>query len=570
MKAAQVLDHFDRISDAPGAIPRLRGFVLDLAVRGKLVEQDPNDEPASELLKRISAERVRLIRADEIKERDVLPPINAEEVPFDVPVRWELVRLGEALQLINGRAFKPTEWSHSGLPIIRIQNLNDPAAAFNFCNVSIPDKFHVNTGDFLISWSGTPGTSFGAHIWDRGHAILNQHIFRVKVIGDAFLLPFLKLAINSRLLELIDQAHGGVGLQHITKPKLERLPLTVPPLAEQYRIVAKVDELMALCDRLGAAQTERQSRRDRLAATSLHRLNNGVNGNEFRGHARFYLYNLPRLTTRVEHIQQLRQTILNLAVRGKLVPQNPNDEPASELLKRIQREKEQLIKTGEVKRAPPPAPINSAALPFSIPSGWSWVRVQQLLEPKREISYGVIKLGSEPNEGGIPTLRCSDVKSRYLDISRVRKVSEDIEREYSRTRLVGGEILLNIRGTLGGVALVPLVLNGYNVAREVAVIPISKEVFGSYLVNVMASPYFWDVILESLRGIAYKGLNLSLLRLFEIPLPPLAEQHRIVAKVDEMMALCDRLEAQLATTQTESCRLLEAVLREALRGAHGE
>ena len=131
----------------------------------------------------------------------------------------------------------------------------------------------------------------------------------------------------------------------------------LPPLAEQHRIVAKVDELMALCDRLEAAQAERESRRDKLAAASLHRLNNGADADEFRDHARFHLRHLPRLTTRPEHIQQLRQTILNLAVRGKLVPQDPNDEPASELLKRIKGEKERLIGTGSIRKEKPCRPL---------------------------------------------------------------------------------------------------------------------------------------------------------------------------------------------------------------------
>jgi type I restriction enzyme S subunit len=301
MNPAQLLAHFDRISEAPDAIPRLRRFILDLAVRGKLVEQDPSDEPASELLRQIQAEKAPLVAAGHGRRHDALPTIESDEVPFGVPPMWALVRLGDALRLVNGRAFKPTEWSKSGLPIIRIQNLNDRQAPFNFCDTSIPDRFHVKTGDFLISWSGTPGTSFGAHIWDRGPAILNQHIFRAELIGDAFLPAFLKLAINSRLLELIDQAHGGVGLQHVTKPTLERLPLTLPPLAEQHRIVAKVDELMALCDRLGAAQAERENRRDRLVAASLDRLNQPGDAGDtpvFGDHARFHLSHLPRLTTR--------------------------------------------------------------------------------------------------------------------------------------------------------------------------------------------------------------------------------------------------------------------------------
>src|SRR5262249_8324476 len=156
----------------------------------------------------------------------------------------------------------------------RIQNLNNVNAPFNHCDSDqIDDRHIIDNGSFLISWSGTPGTSFGAFIWDRGRAALNQHIFKCVQIGSAYDDRFLRLAINGRLDEMIAKAHGGVGLQHITKGKLENLVLSLPPVAEQKSIVAKVDELMVLCDRLDAAQAEREGRRDRLLRASLHRLN---------------------------------------------------------------------------------------------------------------------------------------------------------------------------------------------------------------------------------------------------------------------------------------------------------
>jgi type I restriction enzyme S subunit len=181
----------------------------------------------------------------------------------------------------------------------------------------------------------------------------------------------------------------------------------------------------------------------------------------------------------------------------------------------------------------------------------------------------VIKLGTEPKTGGVPTLRCSDVKPGFIALSGIRKVSEEIESEYVRMRLFGGEVLINIRGTLGGVAKVPDSMHDYNVAREVAVIPISFKLDGDYIVYVMLSPYFWETIQENLRGIAYKGLNLGTLREFLVPLPPLAEQRRIVAKVDELMALCDRLEESLAAGNDTCCRLLDALLVEALAPQEG-
>ena len=156
------------------------------------------------------------------------------------------------------------------MPIVRIQNLNNPNAGFNYCDPLIVDERHlIGDGAFLISWSGTPGTSFGAFIWQRGNGALNQHIFRCVQVGAAFEPRFLRLAINTQLDVLISQAQGGVGLQHVTKGTLEKLPLALPPFAEQHRIVAKVDELMALCDQLEAQLTTTQTDSRRLLEAVL-------------------------------------------------------------------------------------------------------------------------------------------------------------------------------------------------------------------------------------------------------------------------------------------------------------
>jgi type I restriction enzyme, S subunit len=563
MNPAQLLNHFDRISEAPDAIPRLRRFVVDLSVRGKLVEQRDNDEPASDLLNRIQAEKARLVKAGDIRKQEVLVAIEPEEVPFEVPKSWALVRLGDALELINGRTFRPNEWGKSGLPIIRIQNLNNSDAPFNYCDLPIPEKFHVRTSDFLISWSGTPGTSFGAHIWERGHALLNQHIFRTELIGTAFLPAFLKLAINSRLLELIDQAHGGVGLQHITKPKLENLPLTLPPLSEQHRIVAKVDELMGLCDQLEAAQAERERRRDRLAAASLHRLNQPAYADApevLRANARFYLNHLPCLAARPDQIKKLRQTILNLAVRGQLVPQNPIDEPATELLKRIRAER--------AGSDSPPPPIDEDSVPFRLPLGWQWVRFGELIT--------AAGAGWSPKSEGFPrsgdtwgVLKVSSVSwDRFLACENKQLLPGVTPPE--RAQVHTGDFLISRANTS------ELVAKCVVVDREPRNLILSDkivrlQIVGSCnkkflcLVNNHAA-YARSYYAEEASGtsLSMKNVSRGVIYALPIPLPPSAEQHRIVAKVDQLMSLCDQLEAQLTTAQTERRSLLEAVLHEAL------
>ena len=156
------------------------------------------------------------------------------------------VELGTICSLRNGRAFKPDEWSNDGVPIVRIQNLNDDTKDFNYCNFKVEEKFYINSGDLLFSWSGTPGTSFGAFFWARGFAVLNQHIFRVDVDEDVISKKYLRYALNSKLNHIIEQAHGGVGLKHITKGKLESIQIPLPPLEEQKRIAAILDKADAI------------------------------------------------------------------------------------------------------------------------------------------------------------------------------------------------------------------------------------------------------------------------------------------------------------------------------------
>ncbi len=158
---------------------------------------------------------------------------------------WPEVPIGQLCELVNGRAFKPSDWTGDGLPIVRIQNLNDHGAPFNRFNGEVRDRFLIDSGELLFSWSGTPGTSFGAFFWRRGRAVLNQHIFRV-LVREGVDANYFRYAINARIDRIIDQAHGGVGLQHITKDKLEATPLPLPPLLEQRRIADILDKADAV------------------------------------------------------------------------------------------------------------------------------------------------------------------------------------------------------------------------------------------------------------------------------------------------------------------------------------
>jgi len=166
----------------------------------------------------------------------------------ELPEGWIWIKIKDVCKLINGRAFKPSEWSSEGLPIIRIQNLNNPNAVLNYCNFEVEKKFLVNDGQLLFAWSGTPGTSFGAHIWNRGKAVLNQHIFKVEIQEEEIDKTYLMHLINHNVSEYIRKAHGTAGLAHITKGKFENSFISLPPFSEQKRIVDKIEELFTELD----------------------------------------------------------------------------------------------------------------------------------------------------------------------------------------------------------------------------------------------------------------------------------------------------------------------------------
>jgi len=245
---------------------RLRKSVMQLAVQGKLVPQDPADEPASALLERIRSERAAFMKVKKLKapkggesiiyrasdggyyeKRGKGEPVCIDdEIPFEVPAGWEWARVGSLSNLINGKAFKPSDWTTEGLPIVRIQNLNTPTSPFNRYDGEVDEAFHLHGGELLFAWSGTPGTSFGAHIWYGGEALLNQHIFKMEFSEENIDKNYFRLALNQRVLELIGLAHGSAGLQHVTRGVFEATLIPIPPLFEQARIVKAANKLLRL------------------------------------------------------------------------------------------------------------------------------------------------------------------------------------------------------------------------------------------------------------------------------------------------------------------------------------
>jgi type I restriction enzyme S subunit len=558
MNAQRLLAHYEEIADGAEAIARLRRFILDLAVRGKLVPQDAGDEPASDLLKRIATERTRLVKAGAIRKPKAIPRLA--ETPFPIPSNWLWSQLAEIGVLSpRNEAHDTLEASFVPMPLI--------AAEYGVANQhevrpwgEIKKGYtHFAEGDVGLAkitpcFENGKSSVFRNLTGGIGSGTTELHIVRPIFIDQDYILLFLK---SPHFIGAgIPKMTGTAGQKRVPTEFFAHSPFPLPPLAEQHRIVAKVDELMGLCDQLEAARAGREAVRERLAAASLARLNS-PDPDTFEVDARFALDELPALTARPDQIKALRQTILNLAVRGKLVPQDPNDEPASELLKRIATERTRLVKAGAIRK--PKAIPRLAETPFPIPSNWLWSQLAEIgvLSPRNEahdtLEASFVPMPLIAAEYGVANQHevrpWGEIKKGYTHFAEgdvgLAKITPCFENGKS-------SVFRNLTGGIG---------SGTTELHIVRPIFIDQD----YILLFLKSPHFIGAGIPKMTGTAgQKRVPTEFFAHSPFPLPPLAEQHRIVAKVDALMALCDRLEASLTATAATRRRLLDALLAEAL------
>jgi len=564
MSAERLLAQYEKIADAPDAIAQLRRFVLDLAVRGKLVPQDPYDEPASELLKRIAKENGRLVTTGEIKKASVVADLTVSNHGLSTPNGWVITNIQSVFESVTDGDHLPPPKADAGIPFLVIGNVRSQRIDFAGSRF-VPSEYYEaldairrpKKGDPLYTLVGSYGIP--VIVRDDRPFCVQRHIgiLRPSRLVDVI---FFARAMESQLA--FDQATAcatGIAQKTVPLSGLRKLLIPLPPLAEQLRIAAKVDELMSLCDRLEAARGSREAVRDRLAAASLARLN-APDPETFQADARFALDVLPALTTRPDQIEYLRQTILNLAVRGKLVPQDPNDEPASELLRRIAKEIAAYGKANRIGQSNA-EPIPADDLPFSAPHGWQWTRLCALF---KVITDGDHQPPPRADEG-VAFLTIGNITTGRLDFSGCRLVPESYFKSLAAYRTPAkGDILYTVVGATYGRPAVVDADRGFCVQRHIAILKPVETMSLRFLVTLLASPLIYDQATRSTTGTAQPTIALRPLRNFLAPLPPLAEQRRIVAKVDALMALCDRLEASLTATAATRRRLLDALLAEAL------
>lgn len=532
-------------------IDRLRALILDLAVRGKLVPQEAGDEPARELLKRVDKNRARTFP----KLKSAPNPVSANTNAV-IPQGWETVRLDRLANSQAGFAFKSKGFNevHAGLPLIRIRDVGQPFTG-TFYAGEYREEFVVTEGDYLISMDG----EFRVATWPGPDALLNQRVSRLQFYGEQVSQAFVAMVLQ-RELKKLQGVKAYTTVDHLSGKQIAETNVVLPPLAEQRRIVAKVDELMALCDALERESAGAMAAHQALVEILLATLVNSADATDLaRDWARLERH-FDTLFTTDASIDALKQVILDLAVRGKLVRQNAGDESATALLKSIVASNSKRVASGQSKKMRSNSEGESGTPSFPLPNNWLWTTLDRLAFKLTDGAHHTPTY----MDHGVPFLSVKDMSSGILDFSDTRFISAEQHAElFKRCDPEMGDLLITKVGTTG----VPVIVNTeqtFSLFVSVALVKAPWHFLSvEFLKLTVDSPFVRKQSADGTQGIGNKNLVLRTIGAFNIPLPPLAEQRRIVAKVDALMALCDALKARLADAAQMQRHLADAITQRA-------
>ena len=533
MNAATVLQQFDHLAAAPNGIAKLRELVLQLAVQGRLLPDT----------------------ATHFSSRD----------------DWQESTLDQIGQWAIGSGFPKREQGRSDAPIpfCKVSDMNRQGNELEI--LSTANTIDEATARRLRAKIHPPGTVIFPKIGGAIATNKRRILVRPTAIDNNCLGIVPSMACSTdwlfvflRSIDLM-KYQSGTSVPALSQRVIGSIRILVPPLPEQKRIVAKVDELMALCDDLEAKQQGVRTKQIALNRASLQALTEPNGGSltaawhRVRDHFD-HLYTVP------DTVAELRQTILQLAVMGRLIPQDPNDGPASELLKKIQAEKQRLIAEGKIRKSKAVPEIEDEELPFAIPAGWMWQRLQAI---SLDVHYGYTA-SADATVTDTKLLRITDIQNDSVDWESVPGCRIE-DSEIGKYALQEGDVVIaRTGGTIGKSYLVDS--------------PPERALFASYLIRVipampseprflklfLGSPLYWDQLREGSKGTGQPNVNATSLKGLALPLPPLAEQKRIVAKVDQLMALCNDLETRLQQTQADADNLLVAIVHELVGSPRGE
>jgi type I restriction enzyme, S subunit len=535
--------HFDLIARAPGGVARLRELILTLAVQGKLAPQDPSDEPASELLKKIRAAKDRLIEEGKIKRDKPLAEIADEEKPFELPTGWVWVRLPEIYYSISPSSNK------------LLSSAVKPEGEFPVVDQGQKAIAGFTDDESLLIHIPGPVVIFGDHTKAIKYVDFD---FVAGADGTKILRPVFQdekfFAWQLRNYSLEDRGYA----RHFKV--LNSCLYALPPIREQSRIVTRVEELMQLCDALEAQGQLEAEQHARLVSTLFDSLLQSDTPEALADNWQRIATHFDLLLDRPEAVDALEQTILQLAVRGLLVPQDSTDEPASVLLQKIRTEKDHLIAQGKIKRDKPLPPITDEEKPFELPDGWQWVRLNALLQ---KIGAGSTPLGGKEVyvSSGVKFLRSQNVWDDGLRLSSVAYIRPETHAKMAGTVVLPNDLLFNITGaSIGRCALVPSDFDEANVSQHVTIVRTVLPVLNAFLHKVLVSRHVQQTVMDVQVGVSREGLSIAKLGNFLIPMPPLAEQSRIVTRFNELRSLCSDLRARILAGQSVQKTLADALV----------
>jgi type I restriction enzyme S subunit len=540
----RLLENFAVLAEAPGGVKRVRELILDLAVTGRLVSHGQG--------------------AAVVESAEGRAATDFYEPGFDVPSHWRWLALGSACRFIDYRGRTPTKTSQ-GVRLLTAKNVRagyvreEPVEYIaerdyaGWMTRGIPEH-----GDVLFTTEAPLGNV--AQLLVRERVALAQRIITLHPMSGLD-SAYVKTALMTPLIQssIVKRATGTTA-QGIKASRLKLIPIPLPPLAEQTRIVAKVDQLMALCDDMEARQAKQRDRAARMSRAALVELAAAEGPEELAACWQRVADDFGAIIEAQGSVSLLRETILELGVRGTLERQSAADQPAEALLQHIVAERER-IKPGSSSE--PVRLYAESAATHTLPPSWRWGSLEMVTHPVRVVRYGMLMPGPDQPTGPL-YVKVRNMKNGVIDVASLPRTTPEIYGKYAGAALGKGDLLMSIRGSYGGVALVPDEIEGANITQDSARIAPLPWIDRVFLMYVLRAPLCQDYFAAVAKGAAVQGLNISDIRRTPIPLPPLAEQRRIVAKVDRLLSLCTTLEAALRHAEDKARRAADALVAELL------
>jgi len=548
-------------------IKKLRDLILELAVRGKLVPQDPRDEPASVLLKRIAKAKEKFFTERKIGKEKPLPEIAEEEEDYELPEGWAFVRLGDVAFSQAGFAFESRFFNESGegIPLIRIRDVGRDFSGTYYTG-EYREEFLVENGDYLISMDG----DFRVSPWKNGPALLNQRVSRLIFFDESVGKRFIADSLQARLHEL-QGVKAYTTVDHLSGTQITESVIGLPPLAEQHRIVAKVDDLLAVCDQLEQRQTHGIQTHQTLVETLLGTLTRAASHEDLTEAWACIAHNIGTIFTTLHSIDQLKQAILQLAVTGRLVPLNADVESAEAFYKR-----KLSLPTGYVRSSKQAikgaSPIALERLP-AIPKSWAYRSVDELYQTNHILDYADGNHGSlyprkeDFGPDGVLFLTAAQIGDdgsiAWADCPRLApEKAKQLKKGWSKE----GDVYFTHNATVGRTAIATSCPEKeFLLGTSVTFYRLNKDsIDPKYLYLFMSSPSWYSQAAAVMQQTTRDQVSITKQALFFVALPPLPEQKRIVEVVDRLRPLLVQLGRAIKAAQASQLQLADAIVEQAV------